>query len=76
MLVVPADQVIKGDRKFKQAVSFGHRLAQQGALVTFGIRPTGPETGYGYILPDMRSCLGTMDRFQAIKSSGLWRSPI
>ncbi len=67
MLVVPADQVIKGDRKFKQAVSFGHRLAQQGALVTFGIRPTGPETGYGYILPDMRSCLGTMDSLSGYK---------
>ena len=59
MLVLPADHVIKGDGKFKQAVSCGYRLAQQGALVTFGIHPTGPETGYGYIQPDKRVLLGT-----------------
>ena len=59
MVVLPADHVIKGDGKFKQAVAFGYRLAQQGALVTFGIRPTGPETGYGYIQSDTRALLGT-----------------
>ncbi len=59
MLVLPSDHVITGDGKFKQAVSFGSRLARQGALVTFGIRPTGPETGYGYIQPDRRSPLQT-----------------
>ena len=59
MLVLPADHVIKGDRKLRQAVAFGYRLAQQGVLVTFGIRPTRPETGYGYIQPDERNPLRT-----------------
>ena len=61
MLVLPTDHVIKGDGKFKRAVSFGYRLAQQGVLVTFGTHPTGPETGYGYIQPG--DLLGT---FQAL----------
>ena len=67
MLVLPADHVIKGDGKFKQAVSFGYRMAQQGALVTFGIHPTGPETGYGYIQPDKRSRLGTIASLSGYK---------
>ncbi len=67
MLVVPADHVIKGEKKFKQAVSFGYQLAQQGALVTFGIQPTRPETGYGYIQPNSRSCLGTFDSLSGYK---------
>lgn len=67
MLVLPADHVIKGDKKFKQAVSFGYRLAQRGALVTFGVQPTRPETGYGYIQPDKRSCLETFDSLSGYK---------
>lgn len=67
MLVLPADHVIKGDGKFKQAVSFGSQLAQQGALVTFGICPTGPETGYGYIQPNKRTLLGTFRTLSGYK---------
>ena len=67
MLVLPADHVIKDDGKFKQAVSFGHQLAQRGALVTFGIQPTGPETGYGYIQPDKRGLLGTFKALSGYK---------
>lgn len=67
MLVLPADHVITGDGKFKQAISFGYRLAQDGALVTFGIRPTGPETGYGYIQPDKRALWGTFKALSGYK---------
>ncbi len=67
MLVLPADHIIKSDRKFKQAVSFGYRLAQRGALVMFGVRPTRPETGYGYIQPDKRSRLETFDSLSGYK---------
>ncbi len=63
MLVLPADHVVKGEKKFGQAVSLGYQLAQQGALVTFGICPTTPDTGYGYIQPNTRSCLGTLGAF-------------
>ena len=49
LLVMPADHVILDIRAFQEAVGQGARLAQQGAVVTFGITPDTPETGYGYI---------------------------
>ncbi len=60
MLVLPADHVVKGEKRFSQAVALGYQLAQQGALVTFGISPTTPDTGYGYIQPNRRSCVGRL----------------
>lgn len=51
MLVLPADHVIKGEQQFQRAVALGTDLAAKGYLVTFGIKPTRPETGYGYIQP-------------------------
>lgn len=58
MLVVPADHIIKGQRDFDAAVALAASLAQQGLLVTFGIKPIRPETGYGYIKPDAKRVLG------------------
>lgn len=49
MLVLAADHVIDDQTSFNRAVCQATRLAAQGDLVTFGIRPTRPETGYGYI---------------------------
>ena len=49
LLVMPADHVITGTAAFQAAVGAGASLAAQGALVTFGITPDAPETGYGYI---------------------------
>lgn len=49
LLVMPADHLIKGDTEFSEAVSGAIKLAKEGYLVTFGINPTGPETGFGYI---------------------------
>ncbi|TLY19772.1 MAG: mannose-1-phosphate guanylyltransferase, partial [Nitrospirae bacterium] len=49
MLVMPADHVIPDEKKFLRAVALGIQVAQTGKLVTFGIAPTRPETGYGYI---------------------------
>ena len=49
MLVMPADHVIQDTGKFHAAVKEGIVLAERGRLVTFGIVPTAPETGYGYI---------------------------
>ena len=54
MVVLPADHVIKGEKRFRSAVVLGAELAAQGYLVTFGIKPTRPETGYGYIQPKQR----------------------
>ena len=52
MVVVPADHIIKGQRAFDAAVLLAATLAAQDYLVTFGIKPIRPETGYGYIRPN------------------------
>ena len=49
LLVMPADHVITDIAAFQQVVSQGATLAAGGAIVTFGITPDAPETGYGYI---------------------------
>lgn len=49
LVIMPADHVIQDEAAFRAAVLQGARLAEQGKLVTFGIKPTAPETGYGYI---------------------------
>jgi len=49
LLVMPADHKIADRAAFSKAVEAGTALAQAGRLVTFGIAPTHPETGYGYI---------------------------
>lgn len=49
MLVMPSDHVIADVPAFHRAIATAAGLAADGWLVTFGIDPTGPETGYGYI---------------------------
>ncbi len=49
MLVLPADHVIEDIACFHDVISQGKTLAEQGYLVTFGVVPGSPETGYGYI---------------------------
>ena len=49
LLVLPADHDIRNVGAFLQAVDLGKEQSEQGELVTFGIVPDKPETGYGYI---------------------------
>ena len=49
LLVLAADHVIRDAAQFRATVEVGMPAAQAGQLVTFGIVPLGPETGYGYI---------------------------
>src|SRR5436190_12481057 len=50
MAVLPADHVIPDEKKFQQVLSDCFDLASRGqAIVTIGIKPTDPSTGYGYI---------------------------
>lgn len=49
VLVVPSDQTIKDVDAFVKTVKEGEKLAEQGYIVTFGIKPSYPETGFGYI---------------------------
>ena len=48
-LVLAADHLISDDAAFEEAVGQAAEQAQAGNLVVFGIRPTAPETGYGYL---------------------------
>ncbi|RJX30677.1 MAG: mannose-1-phosphate guanylyltransferase/mannose-6-phosphate isomerase [Oxalobacter sp.] len=52
LLVLAADHLIADQAAFADAVAKASELAAQGKLVTFGIRPEAPETGYGYIEAD------------------------
>jgi mannose-1-phosphate guanylyltransferase/mannose-6-phosphate isomerase len=49
LLVLPADHVIRDAKAFREAVAIGRKAAEEGKLVTFGVVPRTPETGYGYI---------------------------
>ncbi len=49
MLISPADHHVADAAGMRAAVSRGAAAAEAGKIVTFGIRPTGPETAYGYI---------------------------
>jgi len=49
LLILPADHLIRDIAAFEKAVTTAARRAVEGAVVTFGIEPQKPETGYGYI---------------------------
>ncbi|MFO7306872.1 MAG: mannose-1-phosphate guanylyltransferase/mannose-6-phosphate isomerase [Gammaproteobacteria bacterium] len=49
LLILPADHVIHNVAAFQAAVAIGVTAAEEGKLVTFGVVPDRPETGYGYI---------------------------
>jgi len=63
MLVLPADHLIQNETAFARAVATASEAAAEGQLVTFGIRPTRAETGFGYIeLADGTYTLGQAQR--------------
>ncbi len=81
LLVLAADHLIANQPAFAQAVSRAVALAEQGQLVTFGIQPDGPETGYGYIEADGERAVRfvekpTLEVAQQYVNSGrfLWNS--
>lgn len=49
LLVLPSDHVVQNVSDFARAVAEAAGCAEQGHLVTFGVRPAGPETGYGWL---------------------------
>ncbi|MDH4022815.1 MAG: mannose-1-phosphate guanylyltransferase/mannose-6-phosphate isomerase, partial [Gammaproteobacteria bacterium] len=55
LLVLPADHVVRDPATFAAAVELARPAAAAGQLVTFGVVPTQPETGYGYIRTDPRA---------------------
>ncbi len=72
LLVMPADHTISDVHKFNQAIEAAIPSALRGNLVTFGVTPNYPETGYGYIqkgeilpqeAPQKKSAVFKVDRF-------------
>jgi mannose-1-phosphate guanylyltransferase/mannose-6-phosphate isomerase len=49
IVLLPSDHVIRDTAMFAEAVAVAARAAQEGHVVTFGMKPTAPETGYGYV---------------------------
>ena len=58
LLVLAADHVIQDEAAFREAVMKATPLAEAGKLVTFGIVPDGPNTGYGYIKKGLAETVG------------------
>jgi mannose-1-phosphate guanylyltransferase/mannose-6-phosphate isomerase len=58
MLVMPSDHIIPDGAEFIRAVELAVEVAQEKRLVTFGIKPRRPETGYGYIQAQPQKPLG------------------
>jgi mannose-1-phosphate guanylyltransferase/mannose-6-phosphate isomerase len=74
LLVLPADHVIKNVPAFYAAVREGSREADHGSLITFGILPDKPETGYGYIKKGKRLKIKAEGRRQKDKKTLLPKS--
>lgn len=49
VLVTPSDHMISPEPQYKECIMRAEALAHEGFLVTFGVRPTRPETGFGYL---------------------------
>ena len=49
LFISPSDHIISPSEKFAEYMKKAEKIAKEGYIVTFGVRPTKPETGYGYI---------------------------
>ncbi len=63
MVVLPADHIIKDEQRFRKHLDVAIQAAQSGKLVTFGIQPTRPDTGFGYI----KARKGTDDQVYSVE---------
>jgi len=63
LLVLAADHVIDDVPAFHQAIAAATTLAEEGKLVTFGIVPTSPNTGYGYIQAEQKNTISQVKAF-------------
>ncbi|NNJ66842.1 MAG: mannose-1-phosphate guanylyltransferase/mannose-6-phosphate isomerase [Boseongicola sp.] len=57
ILIVPSDHAMSDPMAFAEAVALASDTARQGNIITFGVRPTHPETGYGYIELDQQKTI-------------------
>ncbi len=71
--VMPADHLINPKKNFIEALKYGQKLAKKGHLVTYGIIPNRPETGYGYV--KIGKGIGVHNRIKAFKGEGFTEKP-
>src|SRR5690606_7883883 len=62
LIVTPSDHLIEGLSNYREAINQGVMYAQEGFIATFGIIPTRPETGYGYIEHDGNTVLSFREK--------------
>ncbi len=84
LLITPADHIITEGPEYSSAIKEAISLAKSGHVVTFGIRPTRPETGFGYIetngnevlsfreKPNMKTVKDFLDRGNFLWNSGMF----
>ena len=84
LLVLPADHLIADLPAFHAAVAEAGQLARDGDIVTFGIRPDRPDTGFGYIefqghavkrfveKPDLQTAIGYLESGRFLWNSGMF----
>ena len=78
MLLVPADHAIPDTKAFQSAVLNGAKAAVDGQIVTFGVKPTRPETGYGWLeigpetVPDVNVLERFVEKPDAATAEGLF----
>lgn len=63
LLVLPSDHLIEDTYQFAEAVKLAADAAEEGKLVTFGVKPTHPETGYGYIKRHLGDGIQAVEQF-------------
>lgn len=83
-LITPSDHLIAPIEKYKEAIRKGESLALAGELVTFGVHPTRPETGFGYIKaqgkqavqfiekPDFKTAQGYLESGEYFWNAGMF----
>lgn len=81
LLITPSDHLIEDEDEYARAVNEAIDLAKQDSIVTFGLVPTKPETGFGYIQVDGNNVLGFREKPNLetaqefiVKGNFLWNS--
>lgn len=74
LLVAPSDHVISDIKAFHEALSLGIDAVSAGKIVTFGITPTRPETGYGYLEVGEARFGGAIDLLRFVEKPDLLRA--
>lgn len=75
LLILTADHLIQQQTAFQQAVETACKIAQTGKIVTFGIQPNAPETGYGYIEADLNQIISADNKQTAYKVNRFVEKP-